>query len=81
MLVINPDECIDCGVCEPECPIGAIIPDLDPKAEKWLNLNRDFADKWPNLTRKIAALPEAEAYKAVEDKFPQFFSEKPGAGD
>jgi ferredoxin len=81
MLVINPDECIDCGVCEPECPIGAIIPDLDPKAEKWLNLNRDFADKWPNLTRKIAAMPEAEAYKTMEDKFPALFSAKPGAGD
>ena len=38
MLVINPDECIDCGVCEPECPIEAILPDTDPAAEKWLDL-------------------------------------------
>ena len=38
-LVINPDECIDCGVCEPECPIEAILPDTDPAAEKWLDLN------------------------------------------
>jgi len=35
MLVIKPDECIDCGVCEPECPVEAIIPDTDPAATKW----------------------------------------------
>ena len=36
MLVIHPDECIDCGVCEPECPVEAIIPDSEPPAERWL---------------------------------------------
>jgi NAD-dependent dihydropyrimidine dehydrogenase PreA subunit len=36
MLVIHPDECIDCGVCEPECPVDAIKPDTEPGAEKWL---------------------------------------------
>ena len=36
MLVIKPDECIDCGVCEPECPIDAIIPDTENGNEKWL---------------------------------------------
>jgi ferredoxin len=30
MLVIHPDECIDCGVCEPECPVDAIKPDTEP---------------------------------------------------
>jgi len=40
MLVIHPDECIDCGVCEPECPVDAIKPDTEPGAEKWLDLNR-----------------------------------------
>ena len=39
MLVIHPDECIDCGVCEPECPVEAIIPDTDGEAEKWLEVN------------------------------------------
>ena len=42
MLVINPDECIDCGVCEPECPIDAIVADDDPTLddkEKWLSVN------------------------------------------
>jgi ferredoxin len=36
MLVIHPDECIDCGVCEPECPVDAIKPDTDSGLEKWL---------------------------------------------
>ena len=39
MLVIHPDECIDCGVCEPECPVEAIKPDTEAGAEKWLKLN------------------------------------------
>jgi Fe-S-cluster-containing hydrogenase component 2 len=40
MLVIHPDECINCGVCEPECPVDAIKPDTEPRLEKWLSLNR-----------------------------------------
>src|SRR5579875_2237504 len=47
MLVIHPDECIDCGVCEPECPVEAIIPDSEPAAERWLELNRQYASLWP----------------------------------
>ena len=43
MLVINPDECIDCGVCEPECPVEAILPDTEDEAEKWLELNREYS--------------------------------------
>ena len=43
MLVINPDECIDCGVCEPECPVEAILPDTEQQAEKWLELNREYS--------------------------------------
>ena len=45
MLVINPDECIDCGVCEPECPIDAIKSDADSSVEdkeKWLLINKSF---------------------------------------
>jgi Fe-S-cluster-containing hydrogenase component 2 len=52
MLVIHPDECIDCGVCEPECPVEAIKPDTEPSAEKWLKLNADYAKTWPNITVK-----------------------------
>ena len=42
MLVIHPDECIDCGVCEPECPVDAIKPDTEPGHEKWLALNAEL---------------------------------------
>ena len=57
MLVIHPDECIDCGVCEPECPVDAIKPDTEPGLEKWLELNRKYSEKWPNITSKKEALP------------------------
>ena len=52
MLVIHPDECIDCGVCEPECPVDAIKPDTEPGLEKWLLLNAEYAKIWPNITIK-----------------------------
>ena len=52
MLVIHPDECIDCGVCEPECPIEAIKPDTEPGLEKLLSLNAEFSKIWPNITAK-----------------------------
>ncbi|MCB1511344.1 MAG: ferredoxin family protein [Hyphomicrobiaceae bacterium] len=81
MLVIHPDECIDCGVCEPECPVEAIQPDTVPGIEKWLEINREYADKWPNITAKKAALPEAEDFRTVDGKFEKFFSDKPGEGD
>lgn len=81
MLVINPDECIDCGVCEPECPIDAIKADNDPAAPAWLELNRDFSALWPNLTRKKPAPADADAWKSVRNKYPAHFSEKPGDGD
>src|SRR6516225_7363882 len=52
MLVIHPDECIDCGVCEPECPVDAIKPDTEPGLEKWLLLNAEYAKIWPNIAVK-----------------------------
>ena len=52
MLVIHPDECIDCGVCEPECPVDAIKPDTEPGLEKWLEVNAEYAKMWPNITTK-----------------------------
>ena len=52
-LAINPDECIDCGVCEPECPVDAIKPDTeDTPDSKWLKINTDYAKIWPNITVK-----------------------------
>ena len=81
MLVIHPDECIDCGVCEPECPVEAIKPDTEPGADKWLGLNAEYAKVWPNITAKKPALPEAEAVKDEAGKFEKYFSPNPGSGD
>lgn len=78
MLVINPDECIDCGVCEPECPAAAIVSDTDPRSEKWQSLNRDYSAKWPNCTHKKAVPADADSWKDVPNKFNEHFSEKPG---
>ena len=80
-LVIHPDECIDCGVCEPECPIEAILPDTDKKATPFLELNREYATRWPVITRKKPALPEAEKFKDIKYKYPDYFSKNPGSGD
>ncbi len=80
MLVINPDECIDCGVCEPECPAGAILPDTDKRAEAWLELNRDLGFKWPNITRRIDPPKDADDFKNIPDKFKKYFSQNPGDG-
>ena len=78
MLVIHPDECIDCGVCEPECPAEAILRDTDQGAEPWLQLNRDYSVRWPNITQKGEAPPGAEEYQGVANKFKQYFSPNPG---
>ena len=52
MLVIHPDECIDCGVCEPECPVDAIQSDTEDGAEKWLVLNREICLKNGQISLK-----------------------------
>lgn len=78
MLVIHPDECIDCGVCEPECPAEAILPDTDEGADAWLQLNRDYSEKWPNITQKGESPPDAEKYDGVSNKFEEHFSPNPG---
>ena len=80
MLVIHPDECIDCGVCEPECPPEAIVPDSDPEGEKWLELNRDYSETWPNIARKGEAPADADKYKDEENKYEKYFSAEPGEG-
>ncbi|NNB90262.1 ferredoxin family protein [Corallococcus exiguus] len=69
-LVIHPDECIDCGACEPVCPTKAIFPETELPSEwsEYKKLNTDFASKWPNIAEKKAALPEAEEYKDKKGK-------------
>ncbi len=73
MLVIHPDECIDCGVCEPECPVDAIQADTDDGAEEWLVLNREMSEIWPNIVEKKDPPEDADDFVDVKDKFKQFF--------
>jgi len=80
MLVIHPDECIDCGVCEPECPAEAIVPDTEPGAENWLELNREYSEKWPNIATKGEPAPDADAFKDEPGKFEKYFKPDPGKG-
>ncbi len=77
MLVIHPDECIDCGVCEPECPVEAIKPDTAPGAQDWVEINREMSEKWPNINRKKEAPADADDWKDLKNKYPQHFSDKP----
>lgn len=69
-LSIDPDECIDCGVCIPECPINAIV-EGDESSEDyqfWFDLNSRLSNKWPVITKKKLALPEAAEYKDKPNK-------------
>jgi ferredoxin len=51
MMVINPDTCIDCGACLPECPIAAIVDTVD-QAPEWAEYNKAAAAMWPNATQQ-----------------------------
>lgn len=78
MLVIDPDICIDCGVCELECPIEAILPDTKDLAVPWLELNNEYSKKWPNIVRKKDPPPDAEVWAKMQGKYPEHFSKEPG---
>jgi ferredoxin len=69
-LVIHPDECIDCGLCEPECPVDAILheDDLKPEQDKFYALNQELAELWPNINSSKAALPDADEWADAPDK-------------
>jgi ferredoxin len=70
MLVIHPDECIDCGACVPVCPTTAIFPQ-DQLPEKWhefIELNTKYSKEWPNISDQKEPMPEAESFKTAEGK-------------
>ena len=69
-LAINPDECIDCALCEPECPVNAIYSedDLPDKYQNFLQLNKELAEKWPNINRIKEAPKDADEWANVPDK-------------
>jgi ferredoxin len=69
-LVIDPDECIDCTLCEPECPVNAIFPedDLPDEQRHFLELNAELAKEWPVITVKKDPPPDAEEWANKPDK-------------
>ena len=72
MLVIDPDECIDCAVSVPECPAEAIVAEEDVPAdqENFIPLNAEKAPKWPAITRSKAPLPGADDLNGTPNKLP-----------
>ena len=76
-LVINPDECIDCALCEPECPVNAIYSDDElPEDQKhFIEVNERLAAKWPNITEKKEAPQDAAEWESVKEKL-QYLEEE-----
>jgi ferredoxin len=76
-LVIHPDECIDCALCEPECPVNAIVSedDLTDEQKQFKELNARLAQKWPNITAKKDAPEDAREWEKVTDKL-QYLQEE-----
>lgn len=72
-LVIDPDECIDCSLCEPECPANAIYAedDLPAEQEKFLQLNEELSRDWPVITEKKEPPADADDWDGKPDKLQQ----------
>ncbi len=81
MLVIDPEVCIDCGICEAECPVDAILPDSYAEAAKWIDVNAEYSAWWPAITRSKPAPVDADDFRGVEDKFARYFSPLPPQGE
>lgn len=79
-LAIDPDECIDCALCEPECPAEAIYSEdeLPDDQAEFLEINADLAAKWPNITEKKDPPPDAEQWDTVPNKKQYLETESPG---
>jgi ferredoxin len=78
-LVIHPDECIDCALCEPECPVNAIVSedDLNDSQQHFLELNAELASQWPNITAQKDAPTDAESWEKVDGKLQYLEKEWP----
>jgi len=69
-LVIDPEECIDCTLCEPECPVQAIYPedDVPPDQEDFLKINAELSREWPVITVRKDPPPDAEEWEDKPNK-------------
>ncbi len=69
-LVIDPDECIDCTLCEPECPAEAILSedDLSDEQEQYIALNEELSREWPVITEQKDPPDDAEEWDGKTDK-------------
>jgi ferredoxin len=74
MVIIDPDECIDCGVCEPECPIDAIKPEAD-ELLIWLERARILSKTLPSITKQKDPLPDADKFKDEKNKFEKYIGD------
>ena len=70
MLVIHPDECIDCALCEPECPVEAIFSEdeLPEDQQEFLDINQRMADLWPNIAQQQDPPLDADDWREVKQK-------------
>lgn len=70
MLAIDPDDCIDCGLCIPECPVNAIVveEDVPPSARELIALNAELAKHWPAIVQGKLPLPDSDTWARVDDK-------------
>jgi len=70
MLVINPDECIDCALCEPECPLDAIKAEDEVPEDQisFIELNEELCTEWPNITEQKNPLPDEKKWRDVKGK-------------
>jgi ferredoxin len=74
MVVIDPQSCIDCGVCVSECPVKAIKPEA-PELLVWAERAGQFASFWPNITKKKSPLPDADKFANEANKFEKYIKQ------
>ncbi len=70
MLAIDPEECIDCSLCVPECPVNAIVSEdeLGEEQQQFLQLNRELAEQWPVICERKEPPPDADEWRDAPDK-------------
>lgn len=70
MLVINPDECIDCALCEPECPVDAIFAEDEVPEDQidFIEINAECAESWPNITEMKDSPADADEWDGKPNK-------------